>query len=96
MRVKVKCGSRAHDIYGGTEVEAVYRCDFGLDPERQDLMDRGGLRVSGTDAGGEARILELPDHPFYRATLFVPQMGSSPEAPHPLITAFLGAAIAQS
>lgn len=45
------------------------------------------------DSDGEARILELPGHPFYVATLFVPQMSSSPERPHPLVVAFLQAAL---
>jgi CTP synthase (UTP-ammonia lyase) len=30
----------------------------------------------------------LPDHPFFLGTLFVPQAGSTPERPHPLIAGF--------
>jgi CTP synthase (UTP-ammonia lyase) len=36
----------------------------------------------------EARVIELPDHPFFLGTLFVPQAGSTSERPHPLIKAF--------
>ncbi len=93
MRVEIRRGSRVHGFYGGTEAEEEYRCDFGLDPARQKLIEEGGLRVSGADQDGEARVLELPDHPFYVATLFVPQMGSSAESPHPLVVAFLKAAL---
>ena len=46
----------------------------------------------GTDQDDEARVLELPDRRFYLATLFVPQLSSAPESPHPLIVAFLRAA----
>jgi len=34
---------------------------------------------------------ELPAHPFFPATLFVPQSRSLPERPHPIVTAFLKA-----
>ncbi len=60
------------------------------------MLDRlvaAGLVVSATapDAGVEA--VELPDHPFYVATLFQPQVGSSETgALHPLITALIAAA----
>ncbi len=47
----------------------------------------------GVDSDGEARVLELPDRRFFIATLFVPQLRSSPESPHPLITAYLRAAM---
>jgi CTP synthase (UTP-ammonia lyase) len=41
------------------------------------------------------RVVELTDHRFFVATLFVPQLSSRPDAPHPLITALLKAARAQ-
>lgn len=93
MRVEIESGSRAHDIYGGPEAEEEYRCNYGLEPGSRKLLERGGLLVSGVDPDGEARILELPDHSFYVATLFVPQIRSSPEEPHQLIVAFLEAAL---
>jgi CTP synthase (UTP-ammonia lyase) len=33
--------------------------------------------------------LELENHPFFIATLFVPQDNSTKEKPHELVTAFL-------
>ena len=93
MHVEVEPGSRVHGIYGGPQAEEEYRCNYGLEPGSRSLLEGGGLLVSGTDPDGEVRILELPDHPFYVATLFVPQLRSSPEHPHPLIVAFLEAAL---
>lgn len=92
MRVRLETGSRAAEAYGATDIEERYYCNFGLDPRRQALLHDGGLRVSGTDAGGEVRVVEIPEHPFFVATLFVPQAGSSPGRPHPLVMAFVGAA----
>jgi CTP synthase (UTP-ammonia lyase) len=92
MPVRVVPGSLAAGAYGTTGVEERYYCNFGLDPAHQALLDARGLRVAATDADGEARILELAGHPFFVATLFVPQTGSSPGRPHPLVTAFVRAA----
>jgi CTP synthase (UTP-ammonia lyase) len=96
MPVSLEPGSRAATLYGTAAVREQYYCNFGLNPEHQRTLDEGGLRVVGFDADGEARVLELPEHPFYLATLFVPQTSSSPERPHPLITGFLKAALERS
>jgi CTP synthase (UTP-ammonia lyase) len=92
MAVSLVAASRAAAFYARTEATERYYCNFGLNPEHQRRLDEGGLRVVGTDQDGEARVLELPDHSFYLATLFVPQLSSTAESPHPLITAYLRAA----
>jgi CTP synthase (UTP-ammonia lyase) len=92
LRVRLEPGSRAAGAYGAAEVEERYYCDFGLNPEHQALLHARGLRVAGADAGGEARVVEIPEHPFFVATLFVPQTGSAPGRPHPLVAAFVRAA----
>ncbi len=91
MGVEIEPGSKAHSVHGTTATREDYRCNYGLSPEGRARLEEGGLRVSGTDADGEARIVELPGHPFYVATLFVPQTSSYPGNPHPLIAAFVKA-----
>lgn len=91
MPVTIAPDSRAARFYGATGATEEYYCDFGLNPAHQDALDAGGLRIVGRDADGEARIVELPDHPYFVGTLFVPQMRSGPGRPHPLIVAFLRA-----
>jgi CTP synthase (UTP-ammonia lyase) len=39
-------------------------------------------------------IAELAGHRFYVATLYLPQISSSPDMPHPLIVSYLKAALA--
>jgi CTP synthase (UTP-ammonia lyase) len=92
MTVELSGGSRAAQLYGRTQTRERYYCNFGLNPEHRRLLHDGGLRVVGVDGDGEARVLELPDRRFFIATLFVPQLSSSPESPHPLVTAYLQAA----
>jgi CTP synthase (UTP-ammonia lyase) len=38
-------------------------------------------------------VLELPGHPFFLGTLYVPQARSTAARPHPLVTEFLRAAL---
>ena len=51
------------------------------------------MRITGSDANGEVRMVELPQHPFFMATLFLPQATSVPETPEPLIVGYLQAAM---
>jgi CTP synthase (UTP-ammonia lyase) len=52
----------------------------------------GGMAVAATDRTGEVRAVERPDHPFFVATLYQPQLRSAPGAPHPVFTGLLAAA----
>ncbi len=93
MTVRLEPGSRAAHFYDREEATEQYYCNFGLNPEQQLRLHEAGLRVSGVDQDGEARVLELPDHRFYLATLFVPQLSSAHDHPHPLISAYLRTAV---
>ncbi|HYX74237.1 MAG TPA: hypothetical protein VE819_06110 [Steroidobacteraceae bacterium] len=92
MPVHLLAGSRAYAAYGSDEVIEEYYCSHGINPRYQALLQEHGLKITGRDESGEPRILEIADHPFYVATLFVPQTRSTMKAPHPLITEFLRAA----
>lgn len=92
MPVTLRRGTVAAAAYGCPAATERYSCNFGLDPARRALLEQGGLVVSGVDAEGEVRVLELPGHPFYVATLFVPQARSTPAQPHPLVVALVAAA----
>ena len=92
--VTVRPGTRAAALYGRSAVIEDYYCNYGVNPDYQRLLEDGGLRVSGTGGDGEIRIVELPDHPFFLATLFLPQARSSPSHPHPLIAGFAHAVTA--
>jgi CTP synthase (UTP-ammonia lyase) len=92
MPVNVAPGSIAFRCYGTSWVEESYYCNFGLNPDQRPALEAGGLCITGVDDDGEARVFELPGHPFYVATLFVPQARSTASEPHPLVTALLSAA----
>jgi CTP synthase (UTP-ammonia lyase) len=91
MRIQLDANSRVAEIYEASHVEETYYCNFGMNPDYYDRTQLAGLSIVGWDHQGEARIVELPEHPFFLATLFVPQSRSLPESPHPIVTAFMRA-----
>jgi CTP synthase (UTP-ammonia lyase) len=89
--VTLVAGTRAAALYGiGSAVEDYY-CNYGVNPDYLPRLQAGGLCVSGTGNDGEARIVELPGHPFFMATLFLPQARSTIERPHPLLRGYAAA-----
>ncbi|MEO5837255.1 MAG: hypothetical protein ABIQ73_02450 [Acidimicrobiales bacterium] len=92
LDVSLTTGTIAAAAYGAPTATERYYCNFGMNLEYLDDIVDAGLVVSGVDPDGEPRVIELPDHRFFVATLFVPQTSSTPAAPHPIIDAFLSAA----
>jgi CTP synthase (UTP-ammonia lyase) len=87
-------GTRLHELYGTSRGIERTTCNYGLAPELQQLADFHGMRVSATDATGAVRAIERIDHhPFFVGTLFQPQLRSTPDAPHPVFTGLLEAAV---
>jgi CTP synthase (UTP-ammonia lyase) len=93
MQLRFVRGSRAAIIYGAESAEEEYYCNFGVNPDKVSLLRGKALAISGCDAEGEIRVIELPDHPFFLGTLFVPQLRSTPANPHPLVSAFVQAVV---
>ncbi len=88
QRVKVRAGTRAGALYGRAEVTEDYYCNYGVNPEYERLLETRGLTVSGVGDTEEIRIVEIADHPFFVATLFLPQARSTAANPHPLIVGY--------
>ena len=88
--------SQVAQIYGSLSATEEYYCNFGVNPSKVQLLKSGSLQITGSDSEGEIRVLELPNHPFFLGTLFVPQARSIPGRPHPLVNAFLKAVIAKA
>jgi len=92
-RLKIVTGSRLHSICGREDHSEQFYCNYGVNEEYEKQFQAAGLRVSAHGMQGETRAVELPDHRFFIATLFQPQLSSRPEAPHPFWLAFLRAAM---
>lgn len=94
--VFIEPDSRLADAYGRATAIERYHCNYGLDGTYRKALEAAGLRVTATDAQRDVRAVELPDHPFFVATLFQPELSSPPGAPHPLAVALVRAAATAS
>jgi CTP synthase (UTP-ammonia lyase) len=86
--VRIMPGSRARSLYGTDQAIEEFWCSYGLDAQYGEAMTKAGFVVSGVDASGDARIVESPAHPFFVATLFLPQKRSEAGRPHPILKGF--------
>jgi CTP synthase (UTP-ammonia lyase) len=93
LKIKVSPGTLAFRIYQQPEVKEAFNCNYELNPAFRETLESSGLRVSGVSEDGATRIVELPNQCFFIATGFQPQLTSEVTHPHPMVIAFLEAAI---
>jgi CTP synthase len=90
---RLQDGSVARELYDASEVAERHRHRYEVNNEYREDLGKNGMRFSGLSPdGGLVEIVELPDHPFFLATQFHPELRSRPMSPHPLFTAFVAAA----
>jgi len=82
----------AYKIYKKEKAKEKFNCNYGFNQTYHKELNERDLKIVGVDDNGDARIVELSDHRFFMATLFLPQSSSSAEKPHPLIVEYLNAA----
>lgn len=90
--IRLVPGTLLHSIYGVDTIQAGHFCNYGLNPEYVARFADAGMRIAGYGDSGDIRAVELPEHRFYVATLFHPQLESRPEQPSPFVCAFVQAA----
>ncbi|WP_067170015.1 CTP synthase C-terminal region-related (seleno)protein [Microtetraspora niveoalba] len=90
--VRVAAGSLAEEVLGTNRTMERYHCSYGLNPDYLDVLREHGMRFTGVDEEGAARVAELAGHPFFLCTLFQPELGGDEGRPHPVIRAFAAAA----
>ncbi|HTU45855.1 MAG TPA: CTP synthase [Bryobacteraceae bacterium] len=87
-------GSVAERAYGATEISERHRHRYEFNREFEPDLTAHDLRLTGqTPDGVYVEICELPEHPWYLGCQFHPEFKSKPLEPHPLFTAFIGAAL---
>jgi len=89
--VRVVPGTKAASICGPAPMFGYHFCGYGLDSETVPRLEEAGLVISGCADDGTIEIIELPDHPFFVATLFQPQVRMEDGEIHPLLVAFADA-----
>ncbi|HYZ08993.1 MAG TPA: CTP synthase [Pseudonocardiaceae bacterium] len=89
-------GSVVAQAYGRTEVSERHRHRYEVNNAYRQALTAAGLVVSGTSPDGRlVEFVELPAeaHPFYAGTQAHPELKSRPTRPHPLLAAFVRAAL---
>ncbi|MEF9674176.1 CTP synthase [Pseudomonas sp. MWU13-2100] len=81
--------------YGALETHEGYHCRYGINPEFESALLDSDLYVSGYDAQGDLRAVELKGHPFFVATLFQPERAALEGRTPALTSAFLAACASQ-
>jgi CTP synthase (UTP-ammonia lyase) len=90
--IRLRPGSYLQSFYKQETVTEEFFCNFEVNPEFEWAVMEAGFPVVARGPDGEIRAIESPTHRFFVATLFQPQLSSTPENPHPLVTAFVKAA----
>jgi CTP synthase len=90
---KLEEGSLAHHIYGEAEIGERHRHRYEFNPAFETRLASAGLKFSGKSPDGKfVEIVELPDHPWFFACQFHPELKSRPLEPHPIFVDFIRAA----
>jgi CTP synthase (UTP-ammonia lyase) len=90
--IRLQAGTRIGAIYRRHEITESFNCNFGFDARYGEQLTQSGLKISGRDPAGEARVVELSSHPFFIATLYQPERSAFTARAHTLIKAFVEAA----
>lgn len=89
----LKAGSLLAKIYKDTNISERHRHKYEFNPAFCKELEKEGLVFSAKSEHGKiSEAFELPGHLFYVGVMFRPEFKSRPDNPHPLITAFIGAA----
>ncbi|HCN96838.1 MAG TPA: hypothetical protein DIT59_09305, partial [Leclercia sp.] len=91
--IELRANTLIARAYGQEEIEEGYHCNYGVSPEFAKELEKGDMRVTGWDAQGEIRAVELVTHPFFIATLFQHERAALAGRPAPLVQALLRAAL---
>ena len=90
-------GSKAAEIYGSTTISERHRHRYEVNINYKDQLEAQGLIFSGMSPDGQLpEIVERPDHPWFVAVQYHPELKSKPFDPHPLFVSFIEAAVKKS
>lgn len=90
-------GSRVEEVYADQEIKERHRHRYEVNNEYRELFEGSGLTMSGMSPDqGLVEVIELPDHLWFIASQFHPELKSRPNRPHPLFASFIKGAAAHA
>ena len=93
-RCALKLDRNCYKAYAQEEIWQRNRHRFEFNNDYLTRFEEGGMTIAGKNPDRNlVEIVEIPDHPWYVAVQFHPELKSRPNRPHPLFRDFVGAAI---
>lgn len=90
----IKEGTLANKVYGTKEISERHRHRYEYNNEYRERLEAAGLKISGTSPDGLlVEMVEIPDHPYFIAGQFHPELKSRPNKPAPLFVGLVKACI---
>ncbi len=91
---RLKKGSLAAAVYGAREISERHRHRYEFNNDYRETLTKAGLVLSGLSPDGRlVEVIELPDHPWFAACQFHPELKSRPNRAHPLFREFVAASM---
>ena len=91
---EVDVGTKAYAAYGKKKISERHRHRWEVNNRYKDRLEKNGLRISGINLElNLIEIVELPDHPWYVAGQFHPELKSRVSKAHPLFREFIKASV---
>lgn len=91
----IKTGSRASTLYHTPIVYERHRHRYEVNNDFREALATAGMVFSGVSPDDRlVEMIELPEHPYFVACQFHPELKSRPDNPHPLFVGFVNAALA--
>ena len=93
----VSPNSKVAEAYGCLKISERHRHRYEVNMKYEPQLRMAGMSITGRSPDGKLpEIVEIPDHPWFVAVQFHPELKSKPFAPAPLFVSFVKAAITKS
>ena len=92
-RINLIENTKISRIYGKNAISEEYYCGYGVNREYLNIFEGSDMLFSGYDEDGDPRCLEIPTNRFFIGTAFQPERSAFSGKSHPLICAYVSAAI---
>ena len=86
--------SKSFEVYGEENISERHRHRYEFNNEFRQQISEAGMKIVGTSPDGRlVEIVEIPNHKWFVAAQFHPELKSRPNRPHPLFTGLIKAAL---
>lgn len=94
---KLDISSNSYEVYKKELIEERHRHRYEFNNDYREQIIDAGMKIVGTSPDERlVEIVEVPEHPWYVAVQFHPELKSRPNKPHKLFVGFIEAAVKEN